>query len=62
TCKATSLASTVTLLELTGTARLVSSETYAPFEAFLGAGLLYFALNYGLMSGTRWLEATLKTH
>jgi His/Glu/Gln/Arg/opine family amino acid ABC transporter permease subunit len=56
TCKATSLASTVTLLELTGTARLLTSETYAPYEVFLGAGLVYLAINYLLMSGLRRLE------
>ena len=59
TCKATSLGSTVTLLELTGTARLLASETYAPYEAFLGAGLVYLALNYGLMLGMRRLETGL---
>jgi His/Glu/Gln/Arg/opine family amino acid ABC transporter permease subunit len=56
TCKATSLASTVTLLELTGTARLLTSETYAPYEVFLGAGLVYLAINYLLMFGLRRLE------
>ena len=59
TCKATSLASTVTLLELTGTARLLSSETYAPVEVFAGAGAVYLALNYTLMVGLRRFEARL---
>jgi len=59
TCKATSLASTVTLLELTGTARLLTSETYAPYEMFFGAGLVYLAINYALMHGLRRLERTL---
>jgi His/Glu/Gln/Arg/opine family amino acid ABC transporter permease subunit len=57
TCKATSLASTVTLLELTGTARLLTSETYAPYEVFLSAGLVYLAINYALMLTLRQLEA-----
>lgn len=59
TCKATSLASTVTLLELTGTARLLTAETYAPYEMFFGAGLVYLAINYALMHGLRMLERTL---
>ncbi|MBT2326551.1 ABC transporter permease subunit [Variovorax paradoxus] len=59
TCKATSLASTVTLLELTGTARLLTSETYAPYEVFLGAGIVYLALNYTLVCGIRALESAL---
>lgn len=59
TCKATSLASTVTLLELTGTARLLTSETYAPYEVFLGAGLVYLAINYLLLRGIRTVEASI---
>lgn len=59
TCKATSLASTVTLLELTGSARLLTAETYAPYEIFLGAGLVYLAINYVLLRGVRALEASL---
>lgn len=57
-CKATALASTVTLLDLTGTARLLSSQTYAPYEVFLGAGLVYLAINYGLMLLMRRLESS----
>jgi His/Glu/Gln/Arg/opine family amino acid ABC transporter permease subunit len=60
TCKATSLASTVTLLDLTGTARLMTSQTYAPYEVFLSAGLVYLAINYGLMLFMRRLEASFK--
>ena len=60
TCKATSLASTVTLLDLTGTARLLSAETYAPYEVFLGAGLVYLAINYSLMLLMRRLERAFK--
>jgi len=56
TCKATSLASTVTLMELTGTARLLAAESYAPYEVFLGAGLVYLALNYTVLHGMRRLE------
>jgi octopine/nopaline transport system permease protein len=59
TCKATSLASTVTLLDLTGTARLLTSETYAPYEVFLSAGLVYLAINYSLMLAMRRLESFL---
>lgn len=58
-CKATSLASTVTLLELTGTARLLASETYAPYEVFLGAGIVYLVVNFVLITGLRRLESSL---
>lgn len=60
TCKATSLASTVTLLDLTGTARLISAETYAPYEVFISAGLVYLAINYGLMFVFRKVEANFR--
>ena len=60
TCKATSLASTVTLIELTGSARLLASQTYAPYEAFLGAGLIYLGINYALMTALRSVEARLQ--
>src|SRR5262249_55005926 len=59
TCKATSLASTVTLLDLTGAARLLTSETYAPYEVFLSAGIVYLVINYSLMFAMRRLETSL---
>lgn len=40
----TSLASTVTLLDLTGAARDLNARTYLPFEAFLTAAALYLVL------------------
>ncbi|MBF0372577.1 MAG: ABC transporter permease subunit, partial [Alphaproteobacteria bacterium] len=39
--KGSALASTITLLELTGTARTVIARTYMPIEIFLAAGVLY---------------------
>ena len=58
TLKATSLASTVTLMELTGTARLIVSETYAPYEIFLTTGLLYLGMTLVVTRLFRWLEHT----
>ena len=40
------VAGIVTILDLTGAARLVSSRYYAPFESFLTAGLFYMALTF----------------
>ena len=40
----TCLASIVTLIDITGAARTVSSQYYLPFEAFITAGLLYLGL------------------
>ncbi|MFO4654205.1 ABC transporter permease [Vibrio cholerae] len=40
------VAGIVTIMDLTGAARLVNSRYYAPFEAFLTAGLFYMALTF----------------
>jgi octopine/nopaline transport system permease protein len=57
--KATSLASTVTLLDLTGMARLEVSRTYAPYEVFLTAGAIYLAITFTLTQLLRALERRL---
>ncbi len=57
--KASSLASTVTLLEITGLARRMVSETFAPYEVFLAAGLLYLLLNFTVSMVFRFLETRL---
>ncbi|HGE6003906.1 TPA: ABC transporter permease [Vibrio cholerae] len=40
------VAGIVTIMDLNGAARLVNSRYYAPFEAFLSAGLFYMALTF----------------
>ena len=52
----TSLASVVTLLDVTGAARAVNAKYYLPFEAFITAGVFYFALTLGLVGIFRWAE------
>ncbi|MFK4445346.1 His/Glu/Gln/Arg/opine family amino acid ABC transporter permease subunit [Caballeronia udeis] len=54
--KATSLASTVTIMELTGTSKLLVSETYAPYEIFVAAGLVYLAMTFIVSQTFRFLE------
>lgn len=44
--KASSLASTVTLLDLTGVARTLIAETYRPMEMLAMAGLVYLVLTF----------------
>lgn len=56
----TSLASIVTLIDITGAARTVSSQFYLPFEAYLTAGLFYLCLTFILVrlfkrAELRWL-------
>ena len=43
--KASSLASTITVMDVTGIARNLASKTYTPIETFLAAGLIYLVLN-----------------
>ena len=54
--KASALASTITLLDLTGMARTVIAKTYLPVEIFLVAGAIYLALTFLLVNGFRLLE------
>lgn len=56
----TSLASIVTLLDITGAARELNSRFYLPFEAFITAALFYLALTFVLVAlfqraESRWL-------
>lgn len=44
--KATSLASTITIIELTGMAQKIIAATYRPLEVFLVAGTIYLLINF----------------
>ncbi|MFS8047311.1 ABC transporter permease [Rhizobium sp. BR 314] len=57
TIKATSLASTVTIMELTGTARDLMSETYDVIEVFVMVSAIYLILNAVIMLLFRTVEA-----
>ena len=57
----TSLASVVTIMDLTGAAREVNSTYYIPFEAFITAGGFYFAMTLTLVglfhkAEAKWLK------
>ncbi len=58
--KASALASTVTLMELTGAARTIIARTYLPVEFFFTAGLFYLAMTFILVQGFRLLERWLR--
>ena len=58
--KASALASTVTLLELTGMARTIIARTYMPVEIFFAAGLFYLVMAFVLVQGFRLLEKLLR--
>lgn len=57
----TSLASVVTIMDITGAARSINSTYYIPFEAFITAAICYFALTLVLVglfhkAEARWLK------
>ncbi|HHJ4328358.1 TPA: ABC transporter permease [Klebsiella pneumoniae] len=58
--KASALASTITLLELTGMARTVIARTYLPVEIFFAAGVFYLVIAFLLVQGFRLLERWLR--
>ena len=58
--KASSLASTITLLEVTGMARTIIARTYLPVEIFFAAGLFYLVMTFILVQVFRWLERKLR--
>ncbi|MDP3847757.1 MAG: ABC transporter permease [Pseudomonas sp.] len=51
-----SIASAVTLMDLTGAGRSVYSDYYAPFEAFIFIGLVYMAMTFALVGLFKLLE------
>ena len=44
--KSTSLASTITIMDMTGVYKEISSDYFSPFEPLIIAGAFYLALNY----------------
>ena len=54
--KGTSLASIITLLEVTGIAQGLISQTYRAIEVFVAAGAIYLALNFTIISALNALE------
>lgn len=60
--KGSALASTITLLELTGMARTIIARTYTPVEMFLAAGAIYLAISFVMTQGFRLLERYWNRH
>lgn len=60
--QATSLASAITVVELTGAADLIRSKTFAVYEMYLTAAVLYLILTYILVYGFRLLEKRLHAY
>ncbi|GGB78802.1 ABC transporter permease [Marinobacterium zhoushanense] len=60
--KGSSLASTITLLDITGAARTIIARTYTPLEIFFAAGMLYLLISAIMIGGFRVLERRLNRH
>jgi len=57
--QATSLVSTITLLDLTGVARRVIAQSFAVYEVFITAAIIYLVMVYALVFLFRWVERRL---
>ncbi|WP_180356153.1 ABC transporter permease [Aliirhizobium smilacinae] len=58
--KGTALASTISLFDLTGRAKTLVAETYAPYEIFILVALIYLLLGLALQSLVKWGEAKVR--
>jgi len=60
--KGSALASTITLLDLTGMARTIIARTYTPLEVFLAAGVIYLIISALIIFLFRYLEKRFNHH
>ncbi|WP_417595451.1 ABC transporter permease [Oceanospirillum sp.] len=60
--KGSALASTITLLDLTGMARTIIARTYTPMEIFLAAGVMYLMISALIIFIFRLLERYFNRH
>ena len=54
--KGTSLASTVTLMDITGVAKFIISTTFRPVEVFIIAGSIYLFITFLVHNLIKYLE------
>jgi len=59
--KASSLASTITILEITGIAKTIIASSFRPVEVFIVAGAFYLAINFAATRAVRFAEHRLAT-
>jgi arginine/ornithine transport system permease protein len=50
------IASVITIVDITGAARIVNSRYFSPYEAFVSAAILYLCLTFLIVGGFRLLE------
>ena len=59
---ATSLVSTITIVDLTGVARTMNARYYAPFEAFISTGVIYLLITMLLVGLFTLIEKRVNRH
>ncbi len=60
--KGSALASTITLLDLTGIARVIVARTFAPYELFIMAAIMYLVLTLFIVRTLKYAEWRLSPH
>jgi polar amino acid transport system permease protein len=60
--KSSALASTITLLDITGMARTIIARTYTPLEIFFAAGMMYLIMSAVLIGLFRLMELRVNRH
>lgn len=60
--KATALASTITMNDVTGVARTIVAKTFAPYEIFLSAAVVYLGLAFVIQRGLAMYERRLNRY
>ncbi len=60
--KGSSLAMTITLLDITGVAKTISAETYTNIELYFAAGIIYLVLTWLILLLFRGLERRMNRH
>jgi arginine/ornithine transport system permease protein len=57
-----SLASVITIVDITGAARIINSRFYSPYEAFLTAAVFYMAITFLIVFLIKKLEVRWFAH
>ena len=60
--KSTALASTITVVDMTGIARTIVAETYAPYEIFLSLAIIYLMITWCIQKGFGAFERRMSRH
>ncbi len=60
--QATSLVSIITLMDLTGVARVIVARSFEPYKVYIAAGLIYLAMSYVVIFVLRRVEARVSGH